>query len=123
MHPHAQAVLERMIVAPSFFVVPELFSFEVFTVLCRLHPDAKGAFTEGIIPILQSGILRYPMTGDLARAATTFVQIGLTGYEACYAALAEDLGGLWLIFDKKAHRLLASHGVSWDLGKNLPPKL
>lgn len=121
-HPHAQAVLERMIRKPSSFAVPELFSFEVFAVLCRLHPDAQDAFSNGIVPILHSGILRHPMTAKLARSAIRFVRMGLTGYDACYAALAEDVGGLWLTFDEKAHRRLAGQPISCNLGKELPPE-
>jgi predicted nucleic acid-binding protein len=30
------------------------------------------------------------------------VEKGLTGYDACYAALAKEIGGLWLTFDGKA---------------------
>ena len=35
-HPQAEAILERLISEPEFFAVPELFCFEVFSVLsCR----------------------------------------------------------------------------------------
>ena len=36
----ADEVLERIVNEPARFAVPELFSFEVFSVLHRLHPDA-----------------------------------------------------------------------------------
>ncbi|MFZ0612141.1 MAG: PIN domain-containing protein [Desulfobacterales bacterium] len=92
-HPEIRAFLK--------FAVPELFAFEVYAVLQRLHPSGLNAFRKGILPLLQGGPLRHPMTEDLAVKANRFVKKGLTGYDACYAALAFDLKGCWLTFDKK----------------------
>ena len=116
----ADEVLERVVNEPARFAVPELFPFEVFSVLHRLHPDAVQVFTQAIIPLLQGGIFRHPMTEELAVGASHFVSSGLTGYDACYAALAKDLKGLWLTFDAKAHRLIEREKVSWLLAESLP---
>jgi len=118
--PFADEVLERMVNEPGRFAVPELFSFEVFSVLHRLHPDPVQVFNQAIIPLLQGGIFRQPMTEELAVRASHFVRSGLTGYDACYAALAKDLKGLWLTFDAKAHRLIEREKVSWLLTESLP---
>ena len=120
VHVHADEVLKRLVSEPRRFAVPELFSFEVLSVLHRLHPDPIQVFTKGIIPLLQGGIFRQPMTGDLAVKASCFVSLGLTGYDACYAALAKDLKGLWLTFDSKAHRLLEKERISCLLTEALP---
>ena len=61
-HPNADAVLERIVTEPDKFAMPELFSYEVFAVLCRTHPDPFAAYEEAILPILSGGALRYPMT-------------------------------------------------------------
>lgn len=119
-HANADEVLKRMVNEPRRFAVPELFAFEVFSVLHRLHPDAIQVFTKAVIPLLQGGIFRQPMTEDLALKASRFVRLGLTGYDACYAALAKDLKGLWLTFDHKAHRLLAADKISCLLADSLP---
>lgn len=119
-HPHADLVLEKMLSQPERFAVPELFSFEVYAVLSRIHPQGKEAFLKGMIPVLQCGMLRYPMTESLARQASIFVDRGLTGYDACYAALAKELKGVWLTFDNKAHKLIQKHKLSHVLSKNLP---
>ena len=116
----ADEVLERIVNEPARFAVPELFSFEVFSVLHRLHPDAIQVFNQAIIPLLQGGLFRHPMTEELAVRASHFVRSGLTGYDACYAALAKDLKGLWLTFDAKAHRLIEREKVSWLLTESLP---
>jgi predicted nucleic acid-binding protein len=119
-HPLADEVLEQVISEPEKFAVPELFAFEVFSVLLRLHPNGLEAFRKGIIPLLQGGIFRQPMTESLAVKANRFVKLGLTGCDACYTALARDLKGRWLTFDKKAHELIQEEKVSFCLDEKMP---
>ncbi len=61
------------------------------------------------------------MTESLAVKANRFVRLGLTGYDACYAALARDLKGMWLTFDEKAHNLVQKEKMSFFLDKRMPP--
>ncbi len=117
---HAEAVLERMLGSPERFAVPELFCHEVYAVLCRVHPAPHDAFVRGIVPIVQGGLLRYPMTESLAEGAFHFVKKGLTGYDACYASLARQVKGKWLTFDEKAHRQVRREGISHLLKRGLP---
>jgi predicted nucleic acid-binding protein len=122
-HPHADDVLEKAVQYPQRFAVPELFAFEVYSVLQRMHPGGLQAFTEAIIPLLQGGILRQPMTRSLAVGAEPLVKLGLTGYDACYAALAKQMRGKWLTFDRKAHRNIEKLRISFYIGgKDMPPK-
>jgi predicted nucleic acid-binding protein len=120
-HDSADAVLRRVIAEPESFAVPELFGYETFAALFRVHPKPLVTFVEGIVPLLQSGLLRYPLTDGVARKAARFVALGLTGYDAMYAGLAEELGGFWLTFDGKAHSVIEHARVSTDLGTGLPP--
>ena len=55
---HADEILREIVNNPENFAVPELFAFEVYAVLLRIHPNGIGTFRNGIIPILQSGIFR-----------------------------------------------------------------
>jgi len=119
-HPHADKVLERILDQPESFAVPELFAFEVFSVLERIHPSGLHAFRKAIIPLLQGGLMRQPMTENLAVKANRFVKLGLTGYDGCYAALAKDLRGTWLTFDKKAHNVIRKEQVSFFIDKEMP---
>jgi predicted nucleic acid-binding protein len=48
------------------------------------------------------------------------VKKGLTGNDACYAALALDLKSRWLTFDKKAHQLINNNKISCLLSDGLP---
>jgi len=119
-HPHADEVLLKMVEHPEQFAVPELFAFEVYAVLQRVHSFAQKAFVEGVLPLLQSGLLREPVTERLARSAERFVRLGLTGYDACYAALARELGGTWLTCDQKAHTAIERENISCFLDKAMP---
>ncbi len=119
-HPNADIILERMLSQPEKFAVPELFCFEVYAVLGQIHPKGAEVFIKGMVPVLNCGILRYPMTESLASEAVDFSENGLTGYDACYAALAKKLKGMWLTFDDKAHRLIKKNKVSHAILKDLP---
>jgi predicted nucleic acid-binding protein len=121
-HPNADAVLHRLVRQPELFAVPELFAFEVFAVLQRLHPN-KNVYEEGVLPLLSGGMLRYPMTEELAVLSDKYCQAGLTGYDATYAALAEMLESQWLTFDARAHALIQSRGISISLFDNVPELL
>jgi len=120
-HPHADRVLEVLLARPGAFAVPELFAFEVLAVLCRTHPSPVECYVRGMIPVLQCGLLRQPMTEALARGAGHFLGRGLTGYDAAYAALARESGSTWLTFDAAAHRAIRRDRVSWLLDDALPP--
>jgi predicted nucleic acid-binding protein len=119
-HPAADSVLREVIDNPEFFAVPELFSFETFSVLCRIHPQGASIFREGLMPLLSGGILRNPMTKSLAIQAESFLLQGLTGYDACYAALARELNGVWLTYDVKAHGKIQTQNISHSLATGLP---
>ena len=117
---NAVRVLERIVAEPELFAVPELFGYEVLSVLLRVHPDPLAAFCEGLVPVLQSGLLRYPITRGLIPRAIRFASFGLTGYDAMYAGLAEELGAVWLTYDEKAHTLIEKESISACLSQGMP---
>ena len=119
-HPHADAVLQAVLTRPARFAVPELFAYEVLAVLYRHHPRALAVFQEDVDQLLRSGVLRYPMTPHISGRSERFVQMGLTGYDAVYVALAEELEAIWLTFDSRAHDRIAAEGRSVDLAAGLP---
>ena len=121
-HHHADEVLKKAVEFPQNFAVPELFAFEVYSVLQRIHPSGLQAFTGAIIPLLQGGLFRQPMTKSMAVSAEPFIKQGLTGYDACYAALAKKMRGKWLTFDRKAHSRIRKSNVSFLLGGRAMPK-
>ena len=114
-HPNADLILEHLVNEPEIFAVPELFSYEILSVLYRHHPEAQLIFDRDINRILHSGLLRYPMTENIYTRADRFIRAGLTGYDAVYVALAEELEGVWLTFDAKAHNKISSEKLSINL--------
>jgi predicted nucleic acid-binding protein len=116
----ADEVLRGLLARPEYFAVPELLPFEVFAVLGWVHPQPAEAFLDGVMPIIESGIFRQPMTAELASDAGEYQRLGLSGYDACYAALAREIGGTWLTFDEQAHRILEGRQLSCFLAEGLP---
>lgn len=114
-HARADETLAAVLSRPGDFAVPELFAYEVMALLYRHHPDPPTVLREDIEPILRCGILRYPMTPSIVERANRFISVGLTGYDAVYVALAEELEARWLTFDRKAHELLAPFDLSLDM--------
>lgn len=114
-HPNADLVLQKLLEKPELFAVPELFPYEILSVLYRLQPRAQEIYSKDINRILHSGILRYPMTENIYTRADRFIKKGLTGYDAVYVALAEELDGIWLTFDAKAHKKIESEKLSINL--------
>ena len=117
---NAEEVLRRVLSQPELFAVPELFFFEVLAVLGRTHPHPLETYQDAFLPVVEGGVFRHPMTSALAAHACRFLAHGLTGYDACYAGLAAELGAQWITFDHRAHELIASEKVSVDLGEGLP---
>ncbi len=120
--PNADTVLVSMVDNPWNYAVPELFLYEVFSVLHRHHPYPQKVFIQDVDRLLRSGILRYPMTENICMRAERFIRKGLTGYDSVYAALAEELEGKWLTLDKKAHELIRDEKLSVNLLETLPPE-
>ncbi len=116
----AEEVLRRVVKEPELFAVPEMFFFEVLAVLGRMHPRPSETYRDAFLPIVEAGVFRHPMTAALAEHSCRFLAKGLTGYDACYAGLAAELGARWITFDRHAHELIASERVSVDLGEGLP---
>jgi hypothetical protein len=57
---------------------------------------------------------------SFAEQSCKFLAAGLTGYDACYAGLAVELGAHWITFDRRAHELIEKQDVSAYLGAGLP---
>jgi predicted nucleic acid-binding protein len=121
--PYADAVLTKMVDTPQIFAVPELFLYEVFSVLHRHHPYPQDILEKDVERLIRAGILRYPMTPNISTKAERFIRKGLTGYDSVYAALAEELEAKWLTLDTKAHFLIKSENLSVNLYETLPPDL
>jgi hypothetical protein len=90
-------------------------------VLGRVHPSPAETYQDAFLPVVEAAVFRHPMTAALAEKSCRFLAAGLTGYDACYAGLAVELGAHWITFDRHAHELIEKQKVSVYLGAGLPP--
>ncbi len=109
---------------PARFVVPPLFHCELAHVLARKSGRNEPFVTEALRLILALG-LRTVLLSEAALLRTAhWACRGLSGYDATYVALAEDLGGFWLTADeraaKTAGRKLARPLASWARAAGRP---
>lgn len=102
----ARELLEEMGTHSKKFVVPELFFYEVYAVCMRRHPNPERFASEGMGLLFKVPLTRVPMTLELSEYGQSFLESGLTGYDAVYAALAKRCKGCWVTYDKSAARRL-----------------
>ncbi len=106
--PDAVRVVQAILQGRDLFAVPELFYYEVFSVVAKKHATPSQWANEGMTWLLNLPLRRMPVTPDLAVQMHTFMAQGLSGYDAAYAALAYRSQGRWLTYDEEAKRRLSS---------------
>jgi predicted nucleic acid-binding protein len=114
----ARRVLDEIERDPRPYMVPELFMNEMLAVLSRL-PGASAAKVQEALSLIESlGIARAGNGHELLTVAADLVeQMGLSGYDAIYAALASLTDGVWLTADAKAAHKLRRAGLAQLLGQ------
>jgi predicted nucleic acid-binding protein len=104
----ALAVLADVVERPRGFAVPALVWYELTHVLPRVTKDLE-ATSRNLEKIAHLGIPCFSATPErCARAMRLAGRAGLSGYDAHYVALAEELEGCWLTFDARAARLVTA---------------
>jgi predicted nucleic acid-binding protein len=100
----ALGLLEKVLNAPEHFAAPELFYFELSHIFNRLiqHPTKKQIELMEFVSII--GIQRFSFTPELFNLQREFQNLGLSGYDAAYVAVAKLTQGKWHTFDEKAHK-------------------
>lgn len=109
---NALVLLNDLLKDPESFAVPELFYFELSHIFNRLIPNPRDTQLELFDQIINVGINRFSFTPELFKYLQKYQNMGLSGYDASYVALAQMLKGVWITFDKKAHSKIASHHLS-----------
>ena len=108
----AERILRDVALRPAKYVVPELFMYELLSVLCRRFRQVGDA-QRAIARLGRIGLRRVRIDERLARTAVRLAyRHRLTGYDAAYAALATELSATWLTLDEKVHQRLESLGIS-----------
>ena len=89
---------------PRAFAVPVLVWYELTQVLVRTTREPAATLGH-LEKIMHLGIPSFGVTPERCeRALKLAVRAGLSGYDAHYVALAEELEGRWVTFDDKAAR-------------------
>jgi predicted nucleic acid-binding protein len=112
----ALRILTDALERPEGFAVPELFFFELAHVFNRLFPSPTQEQCALLESVMDFGIARFNMTGELLRGVRRFQKLGLSGYDAAYVALADQLDGQWITFDSRAHQMIRKTRRSVLLG-------
>jgi len=106
--PHrelALAVRAHLREAPDGYVVPSLFHSELVHVLAR-KSGRDAVFVESALRlVIRLGIRTLPLAETALVRTAHHTCRGLSGYDATYVALAEDLGGRWLTADLRAAKI------------------
>lgn len=87
---------------PRRFVVPHLFVSELTHVLARKSGRDRKFVRIAVDLVLRLGTPTLALSESAISSAVDWACRGLSGYDATYVALAEDLGGRWLTADEKA---------------------
>jgi predicted nucleic acid-binding protein len=106
--------------APARYVVPPLFHSELIHVLAR-KSGRHGPFVRDAVKlVLRLGIRTLALRESALLRAARWACKGLSGYDATFVALAEDVKGSWLTADDEAARLVGVRAArrlrDWRLG-------
>jgi predicted nucleic acid-binding protein len=84
---------------------------EVLSVLCRRFRQGRDV-SLAMNRLVRLGLKRIRLDERLVRRVARLVYDHcITGYDACYAALAFELDGRWLTFDRAAHARVEALGI------------
>lgn len=98
----ALAILEEVVERPRRFAVPALIWYELSHVLPRVTKEFEVAY-RNLEKVMHLGIPCFSATPErCARAMRLAKRARLSGYDAHYLVLAEELKGRWVTFDAKA---------------------
>jgi len=91
--------------APHRYFVPPLFHAELVHVLARKSGRNAQFVRDGLTLILRLGIRTVPLSEAALLRSADWACRGLSGYDATFVALAQDLRGRWLTADERAAKL------------------
>lgn len=103
--PHreqAMAVRRQVRDAPHRYLVPPLFHAEFVHVLARKSGRDAGFVDTALRLWFRLGVRTLALSEAALLRTGHWACRGLSGYDATFLALAEDLGGRWLTADERA---------------------
>ena len=119
----AQAVdiMENHAREEILLAVPDLLYYEVANALAYNSALSAGNVQLAVRRLFALRLQTWPTNAELMAASLALArEHSITVYDACYVALAEELGGVWLTFDGRAVSRLATPELACDLTAGLP---
>ena len=108
-HEDALSVRAHVAMAPERYVVPSLFHSELVHILARRSGRDARFVAQALQLVMRLGIRTLPLSkAAFLRTVCWTCERSLSGYDATYVALAEDLQGRWLTADVKAAKIAGS---------------
>lgn len=121
----ALEVRETLKADPDSFYVPSLFHSELVHVLARKSGRDVRFTREAIRLILRLGLRTLPLSEAGLLGAARWACRGLSGYDATFVSLAEELGAVWITADERAAEIagpkLARVLVRWAAQRGTRP--
>lgn len=87
---------------PERYVVPALFHAELVHVLARKSGRDRAFVRAGLELVLRLGLRTLTLSRDALWRTAEWTCRGLSGYDATFVALAEDIRGRWVTADERA---------------------
>ncbi len=114
--PQALAVREDLRSRPEGYVAPPLLHAELVHVLSRKSGRDALFVRQALSTFFRLGVRTVPLVEPALLRTADWAATGLSGYDATFVALAEDLGGRWLTADENAAKI-AGRAVSLPLSR------
>lgn len=97
---------------PDRYLVPALFHSELIHVLARKSGRDAGFVERALGLVLRLGLRTLPVSEEALRRASQWACRGLSGYDATFVALAEDVRGRWLTADEQAAKVAGERAAA-----------
>ena len=111
LHSAALEVRHTIRESPAHFAVPTLIHSEMIHALTRKSGCNRLFVRSALDLFLRLGIPSFSLSSRALQYACDWACRGMSGYDATYAALAEDIGCKWLTGDAKAAKILGGSRV------------
>jgi predicted nucleic acid-binding protein len=104
LRDEALAVRRELVQRPARFAVPHLFLSEVIHVLARKSAHDHAFVEKSLSLLLRFGLRTIALDTQALQNVARHSCRRLSGYDATYLALAQQIGGRWLTADDEACR-------------------
>lgn len=107
-HSASLSVLHHLGLKSDRYFIPGLFYSELIHVLSRKSGYDISFVKNAVKKVVSLGLRQLALSESALESVVSWSCNGLSGYDATFVALAEDLGGFWLTADLTAVKKVGS---------------